>query len=796
MVGTAQQQFGLTLGALHTSSKVDKDELIRAYLQFQRTFRASHIAEGRAVQAAWETPPRVEISSKPTELHSNGSPLLKARVPLPAKPKTLDEAVEARPNGEKAKKKKGSNTKKTKKAKRTSPPRAASNKKYKQTKIEHFTNIREKEKPTCAQTNSKKRARSPDSDGDARLTQRRERRRVKRAILQPSPPSSDIVHSDQHETIDMKQNQKRAKIKPSKKPKGGDLAAGLALMHGFSAPNIGSGRLTVKPSSGLFHKGKALSPSRSKKSNNTKLLWSEAKFLNKKAQTQQCSTTSSVSVSDAKSNSITSGSSSTYSERSPKSIVKARKVKARNASHRPGCRGTQESSELSSMAPEIITDDSTKAREAESVVWDIELGDNALDVESTVSQSMVVDTRTRKWTAQESYPNAATLPAEPLLVSSPTGPDDPQPESQSSVSLRPSQSASQVLFAEYPKPAPIDVSKYFRNSPAEVDSQPTEAKRVHVDNDEDSPVDSIEDESPALQEQRSTVEIGELPYRSELISPQPSSVQTVCSFDRELQSIAGLHLHLFAGSSEAYPEVEIIHENTSNAELSEGEDGGMDDASIWVHESFSLRPNLHSGPTLSEDEAMSLDTAFHNSCEGACYDSDEFAVLSPDDASVYSDSQTDTTRHPNMYDDEHNLRGMPFNNAMESASAPLQSHDPGSEEYAAHSASIIEDDEGYLFDLCEGETRDDIISVSGERVAEISWSTSSNPASEEDSTEFEEQSAPSELQYFSQGRALLLGITSDSFDCEGPSSNRPQALSHVERNIARQLKGHWLPQRL
>jgi hypothetical protein len=99
------------------------------------------------------------------------------------------------------------------------------------------------------------------------LLERRERKRIKRAIVQPKEPSE---HGTASSNGDPKQRKRtKAKGKKSKVP------SGFALMHGFTATNVGKNRLTVnvidcpyhinlngsklKPPSnvGVFKKGKA-----------------------------------------------------------------------------------------------------------------------------------------------------------------------------------------------------------------------------------------------------------------------------------------------------------------------------------------------------------------------------------------------------------------------------------------------------------------------------------------------------------------------------------------------------------
>ena len=62
--------------------------------------------------------------------------------------------------------------------------------------------------------------------------------------------------------------------------------------------------------------------------------------------------------------------------------------------------------------------------------------------------------------------------------------------------------------------------------------------------------------------------------------------------------------------------------------------------------------------------------------------------------------------------------------------------------------------------------------------------------------------APMEMQCFSQGRALLLGIANDTLDCEDDHleaatlTQNYRSLTKMEEDVAKRLKGHWLPQRL
>ena len=74
------------------------------------------------------------------------------------------------------------------------------------------------------------------------LAERRERRRTKRAIVAPKVPIDATSAEEDGSTGVAPKTTKATKGKR----KNTSLAAGLALMHGFTAKNIGRNRLTVR----------------------------------------------------------------------------------------------------------------------------------------------------------------------------------------------------------------------------------------------------------------------------------------------------------------------------------------------------------------------------------------------------------------------------------------------------------------------------------------------------------------------------------------------------------------------
>ncbi|KAJ7904439.1 hypothetical protein B0H14DRAFT_2662872 [Mycena olivaceomarginata] len=275
-----------------------------------------------------------------------------------------------------------------------------------------------------------------DSDDDqvARLAERRERKRMKRAIVQPKEPSEPDTAS-------------------RKKPK---VPAGLALMHGFTATNVGKNRITLKPPSnvGVFKKGKASFNAKTKpkpKGHKSKH-FSESDFLNssKKAPEQAVSDSSSDSDSGSTATSV-------HEVLKPKKAIpqKSRSVKSHT-----------------------LTRQSEKPSRVESEIWDIEsrasekrrlLGHKSGSISQgsgvQIPETVVMDARIPVWSNR---------------VANATGMDSAKPTSNSEVpdavaipsspSLRPSQSASQI--GQLPvKPSHTDVaSRYF---PAKLQRHPT-----------------------------------------------------------------------------------------------------------------------------------------------------------------------------------------------------------------------------------------------------------------------------------------------------------------------------------
>lgn len=341
-----------------------------------------------------------------------------------------------------------------------------------------------------AKKSSRKRQRSVESEREALLAERRERRRAKKAIVDPK--RDDLSEEGDQE------ERGRKKRKEEKKTK---LAAGLALMHGFSADNLGSGRITMKPSFGVFHKGKASAKTKvSKTKKATTSAWTELEFLGKTE--NKFRKRRSPSVDDSQSESEVLPARARSSSSSPPTKFKicnyeihekcGKEQTAKPKSAQKVSEGV-ESEPIEASAELAASESPADEEQRESVVWVVEGGATSDQVEdaetgprvasSYVPQNpatLVLDTRTR-WNLDIPQPDghdpATGVSGEPDEASK-----------VSYASLCPSQSASQVgrrisLGLEASKPAPT-ASKYFKGADLNVviapqsDSSETEGPAV------------------------------------------------------------------------------------------------------------------------------------------------------------------------------------------------------------------------------------------------------------------------------------------------------------------------------
>ncbi|KAJ7047443.1 hypothetical protein C8F04DRAFT_1058841 [Mycena alexandri] len=419
-----QRFMALTSASLPALPKLDKNQFIDAYLQAQKAHAKSYAEEGRSLSSSWDiqTTPQKPSAAVSSGSHNVGfaTPILRARTPRPV-------------NAEASKKENIPSKSANKPA--TRPVPSADKKKPK---------VNDEPDKTSKFQKSKKRAgpeSEPDEDQVARLLERRERKRVKRAIVQPKEAS-------EHDTASSNGNPKSKRTKAKgKKPK---VPSGFALMHGFTATNVGKNRLTLKPPSnvGVFKKGKASfnAKIKAKPKGHKTQHFSEFGFLNntKKATGHVTSDSSSASGSE---------SSATSAQEIPKPKKKAVAQKSRQAIIHTVPRHSSDLSKKTASGKRPI---------AESEIWDIESHasekknlrrQKTQSVEETsvihVPGTVLMDARMPAWServARAAEVDAGEIPDAIVIPSSP--------------SLRPSQSASQVQPLIQPKRTEV-ASQYF-----------------------------------------------------------------------------------------------------------------------------------------------------------------------------------------------------------------------------------------------------------------------------------------------------------------------------------------------
>ncbi|KAI6047259.1 hypothetical protein EDC04DRAFT_2887066 [Pisolithus marmoratus] len=324
---------------------------------------------------------------------------------------------------------------------------------------------KENEKPPARKRSSKK-TRTPPSDceHEARLAERRERKRQKREIVR-SPSDGD----------DCRPRRPCGKLKtmPAKKKPYTSNPGTFALLHGFSATNVKKDRLTLKPSLqplGVFFKGKASAKTKvfsSKKQAPCADSFSELAFLNK----AKAINSKDVADSDA-SPSAPQQSSHPPSDRDD--IPNHRSTPDKDAKNQKSVGDQLQSREL----PE----------EHQSIVWDIESQNGCLsDAQNSsagsaakASASVVVNVRTSRWFAPantytapdrleiESKPSKRTPSKRGLLLSRSlpcvVESDKADPvllRDREGSSLHPSHSASQTEYFSQPCPVSATATRRF-----------------------------------------------------------------------------------------------------------------------------------------------------------------------------------------------------------------------------------------------------------------------------------------------------------------------------------------------
>lgn len=261
-----------------SSSKVDKAQFLKSYISSQKEHRKLYISEGQRVRASWDAPPRKDEEEPARSVIDAGfrTPVLKPRVLCNAKAgSSLDKTVQLTNSSkispdtvhakDKRSKTKGSDKSLADDANKASLKALGSVIRPRPSQKTLEECIPSAKITIKGKASTRKRNHSSDSERNACeylhvilssltdepsspvLSDRRERRRVKKAIVAPRKHPTDENEDENIEVTKTPSKGKKKSDKSKGKSKDKNLsgAASLALLHGFSATNVGSSRLTV-----------------------------------------------------------------------------------------------------------------------------------------------------------------------------------------------------------------------------------------------------------------------------------------------------------------------------------------------------------------------------------------------------------------------------------------------------------------------------------------------------------------------------------------------------------------------
>jgi hypothetical protein len=276
---------GLTTAHLTSAAlaKVDKTQLLTSYIRSQNTYRSYFVHEGKKAQAAWGRPDANEEDAgdeKPNavedaeDVGAFGTPELKPRVPEPMRrTRRQDEDNDGKAcedelseDREEASSEVAPHSKKTMYKEKRGETKVTKDSGVVRSRSPNKINKYLVTKGAQAMRQSRKRERSRDHEREERasilytclpgyamapeplvvLSGRRERRRARKAIVDPKSVEEEEEDGEELRTHRATNRGDKGSKSKSKKNKTTALAEGLALMHGFSASNVGPGRLTVR----------------------------------------------------------------------------------------------------------------------------------------------------------------------------------------------------------------------------------------------------------------------------------------------------------------------------------------------------------------------------------------------------------------------------------------------------------------------------------------------------------------------------------------------------------------------
>ncbi|KAG6855121.1 hypothetical protein C0991_006050 [Blastosporella zonata] len=488
--------------SLHVPSipKINKAQFISSYLQEQTLHSKVYAAQGRTLEISWNredtsetSKPNTEDAEKQARPHSKlptvdygfGTPVLKPRVAI-------------RPTEKQS----------TKEKKATATCKGPASNKVVPKPDEEPEPVRKRTRSDCVDKKISSKAHSRQTQGrtkddsdsrlekehENRLKERRDRKRAKRAIMKP------ISNNGSQDESTIQKDQKKEKTKKDCKIK---RSAGLALMHGFTATNVGSRFVKLKPALnfGVFNKGKAsakswpsdrgklrnqkggtlecfvrVQPITSSAAGHSVSGFTENEFLNKTRKSPR-KFQAKPKRPELSSHSASSSESDIHSKYAKDSLGRLARNKAQRTPDSPGLQKRIASS-IADDTKEATTPDNKGCAGsngcAGSIVWDIELDDVTLPSQphSEKMPSVLVNTQNTLWGNSTHRPEAQVV-ATP--VRSPGSRElrrsdiaGTNTERRGSSSLGPSESASRCrhLFASHHYTLETEaVSKYFASLP-------------------------------------------------------------------------------------------------------------------------------------------------------------------------------------------------------------------------------------------------------------------------------------------------------------------------------------------
>ncbi|KAK0486898.1 hypothetical protein EDD18DRAFT_652492 [Armillaria luteobubalina] len=729
------QDSKLAASQLSRLPKMNKSLFISSYIKDQKSHIKAYTDQGHSFVSSHssQAPPLQK------ELGGFDTPVLKPRAPRP--PKSLIEQK---------------------------PRKIASITSTINKHTEKPLNFQPKPKPSKKQVSSssskkRKAAEVSDTERQARLKERRERRQVKQAIVQnkENHPCSEVSDKDPAEYKKGRQKQDKNKVPP-----------GLALMHGFSATNIGKNRLTTQlpPMLGVFGRGKASGKTKisAQRADFRAIRFSEELFLNRPTNSK---TTKHPSPSPL--NNDADDSCSVKSASREKHPTR-RKKDQRHAIPRRKKDTATEIEELSapeedSDAEVSYMDPSLKEKALESEIWDIEKSDFVLPsksispIGSPANVSVVVlDARRLHWSS-EAKDNQ-------LCVSSPVLSPSRSPPAHvdnifSSPSLGPSQSASQK--GQYLHSPAVHVpSKYFLSASAPIVS----STKINVET--------------AGNRMTDTYALGS--------DPQSDAIECTIQYDNTSQCVDPRQYRVYS-VPERYVPSEILDGNQEQHNLPidmyecdeyflEGDlwSGSKDE--YMDAENLDYQQILHDGTALEiEDESLEMNDTIAEPFVTQHYTDQNYHNMDP--AHHYADDG-------NYWDGDHDeelIAAFDGDDQGYDQPTPLyKSYDISaggySNEFSSDSFSI---DDIYVED--EGGQLDESVAFQAQPSLELILSAEASMDSVDDDY-FEG------THNFLEGRELLCGFT-EAFPRDFTRIERgPTASAEVQ--VAKTLRDHWLPQRL